>query len=273
MADGGNVSCTATKSVPLLAVGDKIRILWPEGQLNGERKKAKVVGVKLSSKNKNGSSYKYELCFYKENDGNTSVATRLGDKSSWHLISSKNSSKEVNQSKKIPAVVASSDSSQGMAKRRRLNDSLESIPSVSVIHKQQQPTRTALDASSLRFIVAPMVGASELAFRLLCRRYGATLAYTPMMNSDKFATDAEYRAAEFQTTVHDRPLVAHFSANDPKTFLAAARHVESQCDAIGKPIMMINSTGSLCIYLSRIYTIFCTIIHHLFLKTVLSLND
>jgi tRNA-dihydrouridine synthase 1 len=83
-----------------------------------------------------------------------------------------------------------------------------------------------------RYILAPMVGASELAFRLLCRRYGATLAYTPMINSDRFVADEAYRKQEFQTTPADRPLVAHFSANHPKTFLKAAKLVEGHCDAI-----------------------------------------
>jgi tRNA-dihydrouridine synthase 1 len=37
---------------------------------------------------------------------------------------------------------------------------------------------------------------------------------------------------EFQTTPEDRPLVAHFSANDPHELLAAALLVQDQCDAI-----------------------------------------
>ena len=77
-----------------------------------------------------------------------------------------------------------------------------------------------------------MVGASELAFRLLCRRYGTQLAYTPMMNSELFAVDPAYRQQEFQCTTEDRPLVAHFSGNNPQTLLAAARHIEEHCDAI-----------------------------------------
>eukprot|EP01034_Spumella_vulgaris_P021403 gene21403-27433_t len=53
-----------------------------------------------------------------------------------------------------------------------------------------------------------------------------------MINSEKFAVDAAYREEEFQTTPEDRPIVAHFSANNPQTFLAAAKHVEGRCDAI-----------------------------------------
>ena len=76
------------------------------------------------------------------------------------------------------------------------------------------------------------VGASELPFRLLCRRYGVDLAYTPMMNSELFAHDAEYRSKEFQSTPEDRPLVAHFSANNPQILKQAALLVEDACDAI-----------------------------------------
>lgn len=85
---------------------------------------------------------------------------------------------------------------------------------------------------SHKYILAPMVGGSELAFRLLCRRYGVQLAYTPMMNSERFSKEESYRLKEFQTTPDDRPLVAHFSGNDPDTMLLAAKFVEDKCDAI-----------------------------------------
>ena len=45
----------------------------------------------------------------------------------------------------------------------------------------------------------------------------------PMMSSVSFAVDPDYRAREFTTTPEDRPLVAHFSGNDPATMLAAAK--------------------------------------------------
>eukprot|EP00592_Proboscia_alata_P014882 CAMPEP_0194400372 /NCGR_PEP_ID=MMETSP0174-20130528/127182_1 /TAXON_ID=216777 /ORGANISM="Proboscia alata, Strain PI-D3" /LENGTH=549 /DNA_ID=CAMNT_0039196891 /DNA_START=555 /DNA_END=2204 /DNA_ORIENTATION=+ len=77
-----------------------------------------------------------------------------------------------------------------------------------------------------------MVGASELAFRLLCRNYGATLAYTPMMSSSKFHSDSNYRADEFQTVAEDRPLVAHFSCNNPTDMVKCAKMLEGKVDAI-----------------------------------------
>ena len=61
------------------------------------------------------------------------------------------------------------------------------------------PPRKILPPHEL--VLAPMVGASELSFRLLCRRHGAQLCYTPMMHADKFAADRTYRAAELQRRI------------------------------------------------------------------------
>ena len=88
----------------------------------------------------------------------------------------------------------------------------------------------ALD--SPRYILSPMVGQSELPFRLLCRRYGARLGYTPMLISSSFISDPHYRQRVWQTCPEDQPLIAQFCGNNPQTLLAAAKLVQDHVNAI-----------------------------------------
>eukprot|EP01051_Picozoa_sp_SAG22_P006190 SAG22_NODE_396_length_11127_cov_33.460011_11_plen_641_part_00 len=83
-----------------------------------------------------------------------------------------------------------------------------------------------------RYVVAPMVDQSELPFRMLCRKYGADLAYTPMFHARLFVEDKRYREEMFTTCGEDRPLFVQFCGNDPKTLLAAALLVQDRCDAV-----------------------------------------
>ena len=80
-----------------------------------------------------------------------------------------------------------------------------------------------------KYCVAPMVGQSDLSFRLLCLKYGATVCWTEMLFSDRIVSDPEYCPAALKSCAADRPLIVQLCGNDPQTLAKAAKLVEQHC--------------------------------------------
>lgn len=114
-----------------------------------------------------------------------------------------------------------------------------------------------MDPDAVKFILAPMVIQSELPYRMLCRHFGTTLCYTPMIPAKEYVEckDEEERRTYWKTHEKDRPLgeqsqvcpnacglymslyecillVVQFWANAPEDLIQAAKLVEDQCDAV-----------------------------------------
>ncbi|CAI2172216.1 9323_t:CDS:2 [Funneliformis geosporum] len=85
-----------------------------------------------------------------------------------------------------------------------------------------------------KFILAPMVDQSEYAWRILSRRYGAQVCYTPMIHAKMFCDESnkQYRSDIWSTGKDDRPLIVQFCANDAEILLKASLKIQNQCDAI-----------------------------------------
>ncbi|TFK38166.1 tRNA-dihydrouridine synthase [Crucibulum laeve] len=94
-----------------------------------------------------------------------------------------------------------------------------------------------MNALDLKFIAAPMVNQSDLPFRLLVRKYGATLAYTQMLLPDRLLNDQEYleyhlRDLSSAAGGSERPVVVQLCGHDPETIVKAGRKLQGSCDAI-----------------------------------------
>jgi tRNA-dihydrouridine synthase len=86
---------------------------------------------------------------------------------------------------------------------------------------------------SPRFVSAPMVSGSDLAFRLQVRQHGIQLAYSPMMSASLLSRPGScdlYCSKVFSTTEdsRDRPLFIQLAGNEPDKVAAAGKWMEKQ---------------------------------------------
>lgn len=89
-----------------------------------------------------------------------------------------------------------------------------------------------------RWIAAPMVQQSDLAFRTLVRRYGVDLAYTQMLHATNFAHVKVFREENWDgigngpEAAFDRPLIAQFAGDKADDLVRAAEYIQHEVDAV-----------------------------------------
>lgn len=81
-------------------------------------------------------------------------------------------------------------------------------------------------------MVSPMVRYSKMPFRVLCRKYHADLAFTPMILADDVSRKSVLLPEEFTTNAEDRPLVAQFATNKAIELGLAAEKLSPYIDGI-----------------------------------------
>jgi len=81
-------------------------------------------------------------------------------------------------------------------------------------------------------MVAPMVRYSKLPFRMVCRKWGADLCFTPMIIAESFNRVQKARDQEFKTHSMDRPLIVQFATHDPIELAAAAFKVRDYAHGV-----------------------------------------
>lgn len=84
------------------------------------------------------------------------------------------------------------------------------------------------------YVLAPMVDHSDYPFRMLTRKYGAGLCFTPMLHSRLLVQDPKYFKKMFVVGENeDRPLVVQLCGHDKDILLEAVLKIKDKCDIIG----------------------------------------
>ncbi|CRH04048.1 tRNA-dihydrouridine synthase, putative [Plasmodium relictum] len=100
------------------------------------------------------------------------------------------------------------------------------------IHKKEYEKTFWEQIGKPKYILAPMVDLSELAFRLLCKKYNCHLTFTPMLHSKNFVKYEKYRKTNFQSCEEDKPVIGQFCGNDSRTILDAIEFIKKDVSAV-----------------------------------------
>ena len=97
--------------------------------------------------------------------------------------------------------------------------------------------------------LAPMEDVTDLAFRLICKEFGADLVYTEFVSADALVRYVERTMQKLTILPEERPVAIQIYGKDPQTMVEAAKiAARSHPDIIdinfGCPVKKIASKGA-----------------------------
>jgi nifR3 family TIM-barrel protein len=101
-----------------------------------------------------------------------------------------------------------------------------------------------------QFVVAPMAGISNAAFRSICFDYGAGLVYTEMVSDKAIFYKSEKTFEMCETLENEHPLSMQLFGSDVDTMIIGAKYLDdnTNCDIIdinmGCPVTKVVKSGS-----------------------------
>jgi len=100
-----------------------------------------------------------------------------------------------------------------------------------------------------RSVLAPLAGITDLPYRLICKRYGASLVYTEMISAEGLIRDGEKTVLITESDPSERPVAFQIFGSKPDSMGEAARRLSGAgADIIdinmGCPVRKVLKSGS-----------------------------
>jgi tRNA-dihydrouridine synthase B len=96
--------------------------------------------------------------------------------------------------------------------------------------------------------LAPMAGIGNVAFRILCRKYGAGLVYSEFVNATAISRENAYALQMMETASEERPVAIQLFGTKIPDIKKATKLLQDKCDHVdfnfGCPAHQITCTGA-----------------------------
>ncbi len=93
-----------------------------------------------------------------------------------------------------------------------------------------------IDLGERPVLLAPMEDVTDIAFRLMCKRFGADMVYTEFVSSDALIRHVNKTQQKLTVAEEERPVAIQIYGRDPEAMAEAAR----MCEAARPDILDIN---------------------------------